>query len=273
MNIIGGDFSGFDTGQIVEDYIPLTKHKYWGKFMSAMLEILQFAPVWTSTKSISGVFFKSGFWGTSHFGSAFHRNATYHVAENLGATMLADVNLSDDDIIWAIGLTAKDYAKSMLEYGFIIKESASYDSSVNPIIGFLKVDMGPIMKDSVIAYLGNIQSRYYGFAHSEREIEKDPRVVDPNIRDVWMVTGVVEVDAVISKLASFGSHGKPFVYEILRMIKDTDLGQRVILAISAIEPNAEYTLYRQDIEISFPPNWLSELDLTDLLVQLSLIHI
>jgi hypothetical protein len=268
VNVIGDDFPGFDTGQITEDYEPLRKHRGLGKWFGYMIDDMKYSKVWTANKEISDIVYKSGFPMTSDFGSWMHRNCEYNAADHFKATILAYINLSDDSLGFVIGLTPEMIGEYLSTYGLSIKKEASYNYDEYPFVGFLKVDIGKIFRSGDLTFLGNLTSRYYGLAHQEREIEQDLRKLDrykADVRGIWKVTGNIEIDALISKLASYGSSGRVFVRYILEMIKDTDLGRDTILAISRIKANSLYESYRDDLHISFPPNWLADIDATDLI--------
>uniref|UniRef100_A0A2V0R9B1 Uncharacterized protein n=1 Tax=viral metagenome TaxID=1070528 RepID=A0A2V0R9B1_9ZZZZ len=271
VNVFGDDFSRFDTTQIPEDYEPLTKHRRLGWLMRIILNELEHSEAWTANLSIRDVFFKSGFFGTSNFGSAFHRNFAYCAAEECDGKILALTVLSDDDIGWAINMTSDDMQKFGDKYGLTVKKTDSYDFIDCPIVFFLKVGVGRVLTTAENTYIGDVQTKYYGLMHSERDVQEDEQVVDPmtknppNIKGVYRVTGEVDVDRLLSKLASFGKPGLPFARQVLEAVKDEDLGRKAILAISQLEPDRVYEMYRDDVLINFSVVVLCDLQVQDLL--------
>lgn len=262
VNVIGGDFSGFDTGQIKPEYEDLIKHKYWGKFFSDILENLQNSPLWSGIVEFLRIFFKSGFFGTSDFGSFFHDGSAETVVRNLGGVLVAHICLSDDDLMWVLSnkiITAEMISEEYAKYGHTIKASASCDWSKNPILGFLKMHFGKIFKSEAIALIGDMQSRYYSLCHSERDTTDK---TSSDLRNVWNITGEVETDRVLSKLGSGGPSSKPWVIFFLRRIRGTELGDKVRLAISSHSPNEKFRTYREDLDVtSYPPNWIFTIQL------------
>jgi hypothetical protein len=270
VNVIGDDFSRFDTSQIYEDYLPLVKHRRLGWLMRIILDELRYSEVWTANMAISDVFFKSGFFGTSNFGSAFHRNFAYNCAEEVGGQILALTVLSDDDIGFVIDMTSHDMQKYGEKYGLVVKSSDSYDFIECPIVFFLKVGVGRVLTTNENTYIGDVQTKYYGLLHSERDVDEDERFVDPlkdppNIKGVYRVTNEIDVDRLLSKLASFGAPGLPFARQVLEAIKNEDLGRKAILAISTLDSTATYEMYRDDVLINFSVVVLSDLEIQDLL--------
>jgi hypothetical protein len=270
INVIGDDFSRFDTSQIYEDYLPMIKHRRLGWLMKIILDELRYSEVWTANMAITDVFFKSGFFGTSNFGSAFHRSFAYGCAEEVGGKILALTVLSDDDIGFVINMTSKDMQKYGEKYGLVVKEADSYDFTEVPIVFFLKVGVGRVLCTNENTYLGDVQTKYYGLMHSERDVEEEQQVVDPrkdppNIKGVYRVTNEIDVDRLLSKLASLGRPGLPWARQVLEAIKDEDLGRKAILAISQLEPDRVYTMYRDDVLINFSVVVLCDLEVQDLL--------
>lgn len=268
VNVIGDDFPGFDTGQIADDFEGLRKHKKLGWLFGYMIDDMRYSEVWTANKIIYDIQYKSGFPMTSEFGSYLHRKCNYNAAKEAGCKILANINLSDDDIIFTLGLTPEIIDKYLKRFGLKIKVDESFNYKEHPIVGFLKVLVGYILKDGSKSVIGDPISRYYGLAHSERLIEQEVGSIDfsADVRGIYRVTGIVEVDALISKLASFGSEAAAVVRVICEIIKDTDLGQKTILAISRLKADGNYLPYRDDLDISFPPNWLATLDVADLII-------
>lgn len=283
VNVIVNDFPSYDTGMVPEDLEPAIKHKKLGWLMEFIINELHESKVWTGNKEVSDVKWKSGWFGTSDFGSGVNRNCVYGASEYWNKhgkpnTILAAVFLADDCIIFTIGLTSKMVNDYLQPYGLSIKMDESYDFRKHGLVEFLKVFAGKVFKansdntdnpQGFYSILGDPLSKYYGMAHQEREIEQELGSDDfrADTRGIWHVTGVVEIDAFISKLASFGSEGGPLVRVILEIVKDTDLGQKVILALSQLSSNGLYKPYREDLEISFPPNWLATLQVADLLLR------
>lgn len=273
VDVFGEDFPSFDTSMIYEDFIELKTHKHMGWLVAFILEDLKGSDVWSATLRFIMIFFKSGHPLTSDFGSYFHRKILYNVRDwlrnkGVDAHILAASLLSDDSIVYVINITPKDVNDYLKEYGLYIKLDESYQYSRDFIIGFLKVYVGYILGDGTVNYVGDPVSRYYGMAHSEREIEqdlKDPDESEGDTRGVWAVTGDIELDAFISKLASFGDQGSAIVYAILNLVKDTALGKSAILAISALKPRDDIQPYRSDVPVGFHPSWLANVPVLELL--------
>lgn len=274
VNVICGDFSGFDTGQIYEEYKWLETHSTWGKFFKVILNQLNNAEVWSGMNAFSGIFFKSGFFGTSDFGSAFHHASTCYAVKKIGAAPIAHVCLSDDDILFVCAnriVHAQEIIDVYAEYGHTIKLSASHDWSKNPIVSFLKVHVGYIFSDDDIAIIGDPQSRYYNLAHSERDVEKEIDHMDAigYLKDTWMITRDPEVNRHLSKMSSGGEQYNPFNRLHLEQVNGSDLGDRSILAISTMDPDAVYKQYRDDLMTAFSPNSLAKISVDDLITNKS----
>lgn len=270
VNVIGDDFPGFDTGQIVDDFEGLRKHKKLGWLFGYMIDDMAYSEVWTANKILYDIQFKSGFPMTSEFGSFLHRKANYNAAAASKSLILANINLSDDDIIFTIGLTPKIIDDYLKQFGLKIKVDESYNYKEHPIVGFLKVLIGYVHRDDRIGVVGDIVSRYYGMCHSERVIEQEVGSIDfsADVRGIYKITGIVEVDALLSKYSSYGDENAAIVRVLCEINKDTDLGQKAILAMISMKSNMVYKPYRSDIEISFPPNWLANVNVADLVVDL-----
>jgi len=280
VDVFGDDFPRFDTGIIPEDLDVLRRHKFWGWIFGYVIDDLKFSEVWTGDKRLLDIIFKSGNPFTSDFGSHFHRQCEYGAAKwkrtklkVAGALVkiLAATNLSDDSIVFAIGLTPEDINEFLAPFGLEIKVGESYLYSRDQMIGFLKVYIGYVMRDGAKSYIGDPISRYYGLAHSERDIEEDVNgeedITHADVKGLWNVTGVVKVDACISKLASYGELASQIVLSILKIVKDTALGRDVILAISRIKPDSVFKPYREDLDVGFSPTWLSALPVQELLLE------
>lgn len=272
VNVVCGDFSGFDTGQIPEEYERLTKHKRLGKFFKAVLNSLRHAEVWSGMNAFWDIFFKSGFFGTSDFGSFFHHVSTCGIVEKHFPKhkVLAHCCLSDDDMLWVMGPTifhAKELSEAYALYGHTIKATASHDWSLNPILSFLKVHIGRIFSKTLNVFMGDPQSRYYNLCHSERDVEKELTHEEAigYLRDTWMITDDVELNRYLSKLSSGGVHYLPFVRLHFEQVSGTDLGDAGILAVSSMNPDEEYEQYRTDIISSFSPSCLAQLSVDDLI--------
>jgi len=278
VDVFGDDFPRFDTGIIPEDLEFLTAHKFWGWIFAYVIDDLRYSEVWSGDKRLLDIIFKSGNPFTSDFGSAFHRQCQYgaalwikHNFPKRFVKILAATNLSDDSIVFAIGLTPQDINNFLKQYGLSIKVDESYLYSKDYMIGFLKVYVGYCMRDGGKSYVGDPISRYYGIAHSERDIEKDVNEIEDithaDVKGLWNVTGVVEVDAFLSKLASYGKPASAIVLTVLKIVKDTTLGRDAILAISRITANSKFKPYREDLEVGFNPSWLSALPVQELLLE------
>lgn len=265
VDVIGEDVEKYDTSLLAEDLEELRKHKGMGWILGFLIDCMYLSEVWTAFSRVFDVIFKSGHPETSNFGSWPHLNLIYLTRDRLRKKypdrvieVLAVSVLSDDDIIFVIGITPEDINETAQDLGINIKVDESYQFSRDHYVGFLKVDLGYSMK-GVKAYHGNPFSRYYGLCHSERKInDESPELND--LRGIYKVTGIITIDAIISKLASFGKYAKVQVLEILRIMKDTAEGRSVILAISQISPDVTYELYRDDVLLGFEVNWLATLE-------------
>jgi hypothetical protein len=276
VNVFGDDFPKFDTGMIHEDFDALREHRKLGWLMGYVLDDLMFSEVWTGDKRVLDVFFKSGHPFTSDFGSFFHRVVLYNTRDWIRRTkrrschILAACLLSDDSIVFTIGMGPEDVNEYLETFGLKIKVEESYDYAKHHIVGFLKVLVGYPVRGSGITAIGDPVSRYHGIAHSEREIEQDLSKLEDfkaDVKGVWYVTGKIDVDAFISKLASFGNQASIIVMAILKIVKDTTLGKETILAISNIDPSASYTPYRSDVPVGFDPAWLGNVPVQELLLE------
>lgn len=270
VNVIGEDLEKYDTSLIGEDLEELRKHKNMGWILGYLIDVLYKSEVWTAFTRVFDVQFKSGHPETSNFGSFPHLNLVYLTRDRLKRKypkgifiVLAVSVLSDDDIIFVIGITAKDIAETADLYGLVVKINESFDYHRDHYVGFLKVEIGYNVK-GVKAFHGDPFSRYYGLCHSERKIN-DEEPEKNELRAIWKITGKVTIDAIISKLASFGKYDKRQVLFILEIMKDTTEGREVIMAISQIDPDAKYELYRRDVPLGFEPNWLASLEVLSIL--------
>lgn len=77
MNVIGDDYSKFDTTVLYEDMVWLTEHSYYGDLFKKMLHEIYYSEVWLGTERIFDVLFKSGFPFTQNFGTDIHRQRNY----------------------------------------------------------------------------------------------------------------------------------------------------------------------------------------------------
>ena len=269
FNVVGEDFAGWDQSLIREDLQFVTQHKNVGWIMEYILDHLTFSYVLVGNKRIKGVFFKSGHPFTSTFGSIAHWNFMFYVERKTGAILLAGVVLSDDNLGWWIGLNITDIVKLAKSLGLIISPDKTSDFVRDMFVSFLKILIGYVLTGGFKNYCGDIQSRIYGLAHSERDLSKGPK----NVQDIWKITGDVELDAFLSKLGSFAASLSLLVLAVLRYVKDTDLGQRAINAIIAMQ-NGEYSdmePYRRDLFIGFKPIWLAGLNVQSLTITRTLI--
>jgi hypothetical protein len=272
-DVFGDDFPGFDQSIIRGDIEWLTTHPKWGWINRWILDCLEESEVWFGPKRIFDIFFKSGHPFTSDWGSAHHLNILFQVrdfvrAKGRYAEILGLSVLSDDDIVYAIGITVEDIVEYLEQYGLTIKIHDSFVYSRDKIVSFLKVLIGHVFDGVAPTYVGDMITRYTALAHSERDIEKEISKGDDssitNEPGVYNITGDVELDSFLSKLASFSSNGRILVRAILEFVKDTDLGRRAIVAISQMD-KFDAESYRTDVLTGFPPAWLGSLDVLDLL--------
>lgn len=270
VDVIGEDFSGYDQTIIYEDVKWLEDHPKLGWIFRYIFNSLKYSDVWIGNNRIKDIFFKSGNPFTSEIGSANHLNFTFNAGEATGGIPLAGCYLSDDNLTWWYKPSVKgisDYAK---ELGYELREDATFQFSRDFIVKFLQVLCGYVLDPVIKSFVCDPMSRYYGLAHSEREFSGTFDKLDKikgDVRDVYVITGDVEIDAFLSKLGSFASTGAVLVLQILEAVKDTDLGIRAILAISAMKEQdlEEIRPYRPDLSISFRPTWLAELNVLNLL--------
>ena len=262
VEIYGEDFSGYDQTIIREDLEWITKHKHVGWIMGWILDTLSYSEVWMLGLRIRGIFFKSGHPFTSEFGSIIHRTFMENAADAMGGVCLGGTVLSDDNLGWYLNFDETKYLKYAKYVGMEIDKKRSFKYSRDRIVSFLKVLVGYVTQSQTITYIGDPQSRYYGLAHSEREMigQFDDKEMKADVKHIYKVTGDIEIDAFISKLGSFAETGAVLVENILEAVKDTLLGQKVILAISEMSVDGEYLPYRIDLFTSFGPKWLTKLD-------------
>lgn len=273
VDVIGEDLSAYDTSVIQEDLDFLVTHKKWGFIMQYLLNWMSHSEVWSGELRIFDIFFKSGHPWTSDIGSFNHINLAFNIRDYIRkkrgeCELVAFTVLSDDSLFWWIGFDMKLAIEAVEYYGYKIKESQSFIYSRDKIVAFLKVLIGYIHDEAKIDYVGDYQSRYVKLAHSEREIEqdiKDKEKYKAQIQGIYEITGDIEIDSLISKLASFGKAGSTAVLEILRIIKDTALGRQVIKVILSMSDEERYDLYRSDVLFGFKPNWLASLPVQGLL--------
>jgi hypothetical protein len=273
VDVVGEDIKAYDTGVILEDLLFLMEHPKLGFVMRYLLNWLHKSAVWVGDLRIFDVFFKSGHPWTSDIGSFLHINMAFVIRDYIRSKgkeceLLCFTVLSDDSLFWWIGFDLKLAVECLEVYGYKIKESASYIFSRDKIVSFLKVLVGYVFDMNHKVYVGDFQSRYVKLAHSEREIEQDLVNKDKfkaDIIGIYKVTGDIEIDSLISKLASFGSEAGAVIMEVLRIIKDTALGQSVIKVILGMRDDERYELYRSDVTAGFRPNHLAKLPVQGLL--------
>ena len=262
VEVYGEDFSGYDQTIIREDLEWITKHKHVGWIMRWILDTLSEAEVWFLGLRIKGIFFKSGHPFTSEFGSIIHRTFMENAADRMNGICLGGTVLSDDNLGWYLNFNEHEYLSYAKEVGMQIDKDRSFRFSRDKVVSFLKVLVGYATSSSAVSYIGDPQSRYYGLAHSEREMvgQFDDKEMKGDLRHIYRVTGDIQIDAFISKLGSFAETGAALVEQILGAVKDTLLGRKVIQAIIEMSIDGEYLPYRIDLFTSFSPTWLAKLD-------------
>jgi hypothetical protein len=273
VDVIGEDIKAYDTGVIREDLEFLTQHTKMGFIMRYLLNWLDQSEVWIGDLRLFDIFFKSGHPWTSDIGSFNHINMAYvirdYIRKHKGeCELVAYTVLSDDSLFWWSGFDMKLAIECLDYYGYKIKETASYVYSRDKIVGFLKVLVGYVFDADAKVFVGDFQSRYVKLAHSEREIEQD--LVDStkykaDVIGIYNITGDIEIDSFISKLASFGSEAGAAILEVLRIVKDTTLGRSVIKVIMGMRDDGQYELYRPDVVAGFRPDHLAKLPIQGLL--------
>lgn len=275
VDVYGEDFSGYDQSIIREDINWVSRHKSVGWIMKWILDCLSYSEVWGGPHRFKDIFFKSGHPFTSVFGSALHLQISCNAAEYMDATLLASTVLSDDNLAWWIGFNERKYLEYCKSLGFVIDPNRSSWFSRDKIVRFLAVLVGYIFSNEYTSYVGDPQSRYYGLAHSEREFagQFGTAKMQGDYRDLWLITGDVELDAFLSKLGSFAESGTTWVLAILNAVKNTNLGRKAINAILALSSQTgmqNIRPYREDLFISFSPTWLAKLDVQDILLDQTL---
>jgi hypothetical protein len=272
VDVIGEDLKAYDTSVIREDLEFLTSHPKWGFIMQYLLDWMEYSEVWCGDLRIFDIFFKSGHPWTSDVGSFNHINMAFVIRDYIRKTqpceLIAFTVLSDDSLFWWHGFSMKLAVECLANYGYEIKQSQSFVYSRDKVIAFLKVLVGYVHDKNNIIFVGDYQSRYAKLAHSEREIEQDEvkrEKYKADVNGIYEITGDIELDSFLSKLASFGSEGSAVVMEILRIVKDTALGRQAIKAIMSLRGEDLYNLYRSDVLFGFRPNWLAGLPVQGLL--------
>ena len=262
VEVYGEDFSGYDQTIVYEDLEWITKHKHVGWIMDWVLNCLRYSETWFLGLRIGGIFFKSGHPFTSTFGSIIHRNFMENAADQMGGVCLGGTVLSDDNLGWYLNFDERKYLNYAKFVGMEIDKKRSFMYSRDKIVSFLKVLVGYVTRVEMKGYIGDPQSRYYGLAHSEREMvgQFDDKELKADLKQLYKVTGDIEIDAMISKLGSFAESGAALVEEILEAVKDTLLGRDVIQAIANMPVDEELIPYRIDMYISFSPGWLRKLN-------------
>jgi hypothetical protein len=267
VQVLGTDFSGYDQSMHYRDFewILDIKTEFHNVYRWSLMQQKD-AEVWTNGYRIGhameelgigtvpdegkiveyGIQFKSGIWATSEFGSIKHYDLNQKVAKDMGAQIEHSILLSDDDLTAFRGFSnLHDHANILSSYGFEVSPEKTSMFSRDGYVEFLKNHIGYIYSDDELTVLGNIKSRIYGLAHTEREAEK---------KGSWNITGKVAVDQGTSKFASFGSSGAPFVSLGLKEVQGIDLGDDIIRAVVMVKTKeAKVGLYRPDLSISFRP--------------------
>jgi hypothetical protein len=250
-NVLGEDFTGWDKQLHWRDYLFLQDYK--GKMapiMAWIVGLIAYAEVWTGTYRVGWIFFKSGHPFTSEFGSIKHYDLTLRSAKHNGFKVDGSIVLSDDNLMWVSGFDNEAHSKFLLSQGFTTNPAKDSDLAKNGSVEFLRVNVGRIHSESSSDFVGNIVSRYPGYAYLEREGEK---------RQVYKVSKSddLAVDQVISKMASIGKYGGYLVEEILDITKETPLGKRVIATLHEFITSERSTeAYREDIVVGFKPEWM-----------------
>jgi hypothetical protein len=266
VDVIGEDFARYDTTIIAEDLEWLRKHKKLGWLIGYILDDLKFSEVWTGHLRVRDVYYKSGHPFTSNFGTDIHTQRQLGFEEAVeGVFILTFTNLSDDSVEFAIGFIMDKFNDWLSDYGLTVKVEESFSYQRDRIGIFLKTLFGEVLKGKISSIMGEPQSKYLGICHSEREIT--PENVDRDV-GVWNITGDIQVDMTLSKLASLGPSGESLIMVFLNLVKGTRFGKNLILAISEIDTSRVYKLYREDVAASLSdPAWLGNMPVLNLLVR------
>jgi hypothetical protein len=252
VEVYGEDFSGYDQSIIYEDLAWITKHKKAGWIFNYVLNTLINSEVWIGNLRLSNIFFKSGHPFTSLFGSIIHLGVMCNAADYMNAHLLSACVLSDDNLGWWVNFNEEAYIDYCDSLGLEIKSEASSKFSRDKMVIFLKNLVGYVLSDGSRQFMGDPVSRYLGLVHSENPQSGD-RIVPE--RDSWVITGDAELDALLSKLASFAAPGAPFVLAILKAVSSTQLGMRTVMFLH--NPRFEAAQpYRTDLAVGFHPSWL-----------------
>lgn len=276
LDIIGEDYSKYDTTIIREDLQWIVAHSKMGWMFQYMLDALEFSEVWIGAHRVLGIFYKSGRPFTSDFGSIVHIVRQDAYAAESGAIKLASCVQADDNITWWVNADPKAMSDFNAKFGLTIKADASYSWNRDGIVRFLQVDIGRVMFGSEetndIDFIGNPVSRYYGLAHSEREIEAvegKPDELKGDWVGIYKITEDVFCNAYLSKLSSYSSRGKSIIMLILKLFKNTKLGNKGIAAIENLRPGVWYHQYYSDVVQGFNPALLNTLAVSSIRTEAS----
>jgi hypothetical protein len=275
---IGEDYPSYDTGIIYEDLTWVLKHQGLNWMISYIMDHLVQSDVWLGGLRISDVFWKSGHPFTSDLGSAFHLQIQFNIRDwakknkDPRVELVALSVLADDDISFWKDMNFKWFNEYLKDYGLSIKEDETHVYTRDKLVSYLKVILPwPIrgLEDGVYSkrFIGDPISRYLGLAHSERETKQDIEDLEDysaDIRGVWKITGKVELDQFISKIASGGDESAPLVWQELTSLRDTSLVREAILIIPTLDKRDIYP-YREDVPVGFHPRWLAKLPVLTLL--------
>jgi len=187
--------------------------------------------------------------------------------------ILANTNQSDDSIVFVIGITTEEMVEVLEPYGLIIKSDESSDLDKHGYVTFLQMDLGWVLRNQPLGekgrmkpiFIGNLVSRYPKMAHSERDMSKDDSV--SGMESVFEITSDRNVNSVLSKLSSGGPASIDiWILPVLRIVKDTVSGAKILGAIKDIDPNAWYEHYRDDVAFGLNPSFLGQIDVRELFV-------
>jgi hypothetical protein len=257
VDVFGEDFTGWD--QSLHEIQFRFLFDYSGT-MSDILRwthgLLKYSDVWTGGYKVRGIQFKSGHPLTSELGSFKHLELDLSSAKHNGFKIDHATFLSDDNLTYVRNFDFDSHSEYLKSRGHDISLEKVTSLQRTRYVEFLKVLMGNIFSDEGSQFVGNPLSRYPGLAHLERLGE---------VREVWNVTDGkdIPVDQVLSKLSSYGYYATPWVETILRIVRDTPLGKRVINELIAFKhKDIPTSAYRPDLSLGFHPEWLKELDLS-----------
>lgn len=264
---MGEDFTGFDEHIISSDLRWLENEEFgiMKIFVVYVLNNLENGDVWTGFGAVPDTFFISGHPFTSDFGSFVHIILMFMYESVTPGVRVEHATVQSDDNItaWSGDFSMADYLKFLKNLGFTVSLGKTFSLQRDLVVSFLKIWVGYIFDDENITYIGDLTSRYYGLLHAERDIEDEESDVG-----IWRVTGDIVTDQVLSKLASLGFNGLPYISAMLSdpVVKDTQVARKVIVAINVLKSGAlPVRPSRNDVPVGLSPKLLAEVDIAPIL--------